>query len=149
MGNETLEMEQTMASSNHDIVLSADRSGNIITITCIGGNPGPSLKRGSPAHRFRFTLQDNTGLNVKFASLDTEDNCPNCPPPGGDNSTQIVGVQMHNNPPPPRNAAFTDNNNNDSAKGPMDVCYQWNFTCDDATVTVKPFDPIIRNGGTP
>ena len=86
MGNEPLEMEQTMTSSNHDIVLSADRSGNIITITCIGGNPGPSLKRGSPAHRFRFTLQDNTGLNVKFASLDTEDNCPNCPPPGGDNS---------------------------------------------------------------
>ncbi len=149
MGNETLEEQQTMAGSNdHDIELRADRSGNTITITPISGDPAPSLGRGSGAHRFQFVLQDNTGLNVRFASIDTQDNCPNCPPPGGDNSGQIVGVQMRHNPPVPSNAAFTDNNSNPGSNGPMDVAYQWRFTCDDPNVIVRPFDPIIRNGGT-
>jgi hypothetical protein len=150
MGNQTLEMNQKATTTNeHDIGLSADRSGDIVIISLISGDPGPSLGHGSGAHRFRFTLQDSTGINVQFASLDTQDNWSSCPPPGGDNSGQISGVQMHNNPPLPRNAAFTDNNSNPSSSGPMDVCYQWNFTCDDQNVTVRPYDPIIRNGGTP
>jgi hypothetical protein len=136
--------------NDHSIALQADLSGNTITITTTptSGNPAPSLGRGSGAHHFSFTLQDNTGLNVQFAGIDTQDNCPNCPPAAGDNSGQISGVQMHNNPPLPRNAAFTDNNNNSGGNGTLDVGYQWNFTCSDPNVTVDPFDPIIKNGGS-
>jgi hypothetical protein len=150
MTDQTLEMDQTMASTKYDIELTAERSGNnTVSVTCTGGDPGPSLKHGSGAHQFKFTLQDGTGLNVKFASLDTEDDCPNCPPPGGKNSKQIVSVHWDNDPPLPRTARFVDNNNNDSKNGELEVCYQWNFTCDDPKVSVLPFDPIIRNGGTP
>ena len=42
-------------------------------------------------------------------------------------------------------ASFTNNNNN---KDPMDVAYQWKFTCSDPELEVQPFDPIINNGGT-
>ena len=122
----------------HNVQLTADRTGNRITIN---GNGGANLPVRSGAHRFVFNLIDNTGLNVEFANLDTEDNSSRCPPAPGQNSTQIVGVQTG---PQPRTAAFTDNNNN---SGPMDVSYQWHFTCDDSNVRVDPFDPIIRNGG--
>jgi hypothetical protein len=122
----------------HDIPLAANRSGNRVTIS---GQGGASLPKASGAHRFRFTLADPTGLDVEFSSLDTEDNRSTCPPAPGENSTQIVGVTMG---PQPRTAAFTDNNDN---SGPMDVCYQWHFTCNDPAVQVEPFDPIIRNGG--
>ena len=122
----------------HDIQLTADRTGNKVTIS---GNGAADLPKGSGAHRFRFSLIDSTTLGVEFSSLDAEDNCSTCPPAPGENSRQIVGVTIG---PQPRTAAFTDNNNNSV---PMDVGYQWHFTCNDPTVQVEPFDPIIRNGG--
>lgn len=121
-----------------NIQLTANRTGNRVTIN---GNGARNLPKGSGAHNFQFTLVDTTGLNVEFASLDTEDNSSTCPPAPGQNSGQIVGVTMG---PQPRSASFTDNNNN---RDPMDVTYQWNFTCDDSAVRVDPFDPVIRNGG--
>ena len=129
-----------MSSSptRHDIQLTANRTGNRVTIS---GNGGATLPKASGAHRFNFTLADSTGLNVEFSSLDTEDNSSNYPPASGENSQQIVGVTMG---PQPRTASFTDYNNN---SGPMDISYQWNFTCNDAAVRVDSFDPIIRNGG--
>jgi hypothetical protein len=129
-----------MSSSptEHDIQLTVNRTGKRVTID---GDGGATLPKASGAHRFKFTLADSTGLNVEFSSLDTEDNSSNCPPAAGENSQQIVGVTMG---PQPRTASFTDNNNN---SGPMDVSYQWNFTCNDPAVRVEPFDPIIRNGG--
>lgn len=141
-------MEQDGGPNNHDIVLTATLSGSTITVSCTSGDPGPTIARGSPAQHFSFTLQDNTGLNVQFASLDTKDGLSSCPPPSGDNSGQISGVQMHNGQPLPRNAAFTDNNNNQGSNGILDVCYQWNFSCDDPSITVGSFDPIIKNGGS-
>ena len=144
----TMEHDKMNGAADHDIVLSASLSGNTISVTCTSGDPAPSLGRGSGAHHFSFTLQDSTGHNVQFASLDTADGWSTCPPPSGDNSGQISGVQMHNGQPLPRNAAFTDNNNNQGSNGILDVAYQWNFTCDDPTITVTPFDPIIKNGGS-
>lgn len=126
----------------HDVQLTATRNGNRITVAGAGG---ANLPRGSGAHLFNFTLVDNSGLNVRFGTLDTEDNSQACPPAAGENSQQIVGVVTNNNGQPPRTARFTDNNNNSG--GAMNVCYQWNFTCDDPNVAVEPFDPIIINGG--
>ena len=120
------------------IPLTTSQAGNIVTIL---GDGGADLPKGSGAHRFRFTLTDTTGLNVEFSSLDTQDNVSACPPAPGENSQQIVGVTMG---PQARTAAFTDNNSN---RDPMNVSYQWNFTCNDPNVQVQPFDPIIRNGG--
>lgn len=131
-----------MSSSpnDHNIQLVANRTGNRVTISGAGG---ANLPKASGAHRFNFTLIDNTNpsLGVDFSSLDAEDNSSSCPPAPGENSQQIVGVTIG---PQPRTAAFTDNNNN---SGPMDISYQWNFTCNDPNVRVDPFDPIIRNGG--
>ena len=122
----------------HDIPLTATRTGNRVRIS---GNGGANLPKASGAHRFRFTVASPPGLIVDFSALDTEDNQSTCPPAPGENSTQIVGVTIG---PQVGTASFTDNNNN---SGPMDVCYQWHFTCNDPAVTVEPFDPIIRNGG--
>ena len=126
-------------STIHDIPLRATLRGSRVRID---GNGAASLPTNSGAHRFDFTLDDQTGLNVQFASLDTQDNLSTCPPAPGQNSRQIVGVTVG---PGPGTASFTDNNNN---RGPMDVSYQWNFTCNDPTKQVEPFDPAIRNGGT-
>lgn len=126
------------SAPDRDVILTANRAGNTVTVT----GPGDAdLPKASGAHRFRFTLNDTTGLNVEFSGLDTEDNKSTCPPASGQNSGQIVGVTMG---PQPRTAAFTDNNNN---RDPMDVAYQWHFTCNNPAVTVEPYDPIIRNGG--
>ena len=125
--------------TNHDIPLTATLAGSKVRIS---GNGARNLPRGSGAHRFNFTLADPTGLNVQFSHLDTEDNRSTCPPAAGENSLQIVGVTIG---PRPGTASFTDNNNN---QGPMDVSYQWNFTCDDPTKQVEPFDPTIKNGGS-
>lgn len=122
---------------DRDISLTATRDGSTVNIT---GDGEANLPAKSGAHRFKFTLNDPTGLNVRFSSLDAQDAVP-CPPAAGENSTQIVGMQIG---PQGDTAAFTDNNNN---REPMDVCYQWNFTCNDPDVRVAPFDPIIRNGG--
>ena len=143
-----MEDEQMNGANDHSITLSATIAGKKISIDCVGGDPAPSLARGSGAHHFTFTLQDSTGHNVQFASLDTQDGWSSCPPPGGDNSGQISGVQMQNGQPLPRNASFTDNNNNQGNNGVLDVAYQWIFTCDDPTITVGSFDPIIKNGGS-
>lgn len=140
MGNESLEMEQRMSSKDHDIPLTATVSGSTITIN---GNGGADLGKNTGAHRFSFTLTPPRDVDVQFASLDTQDNCSTCPPASGENSQQIVGAQIG---PDGHSASFTDNNNN--RNGPMDVAYQWNFTCSNPNLRVEPFDPIIRNGGT-
>lgn len=125
-----------------NVPLTATRNGNTISIT---GNGGANLAVNSGAHRFVFTLTDNSGANVQFASVDTCDNTTSCPPPSGENSQQIVAVVMQNTSSP-KYAAFTDNNSNLANNGPMSVSYQWNFTCD-SPCTVGSFDPIIENGG--
>lgn len=119
------------------IQLTANRTGNRVTIS---GNGAANLPKASGAHVFQFDLVDPTGLNVAFSSLDAQDNISTCPPASGQNSNQIVGVAIG-----PQRASFTDNNSN---RDPMDISYQWNFTCNDSAVQVEPFDPIIRNGGT-
>jgi len=125
-------------ATDHDIPLTATLTGSTVKID---GNGAANLPKGSGAHRFRFTLNDQSGLNVRFSSLDTEDNRSTCPPASGENSGQIVGMNIG---PNGDNASFTDNNNN---QGRMDVSYQWNFICNDPTKRVDPFDPIIQNGG--
>jgi len=146
--NETLtatrqdEGEEGHMAGPVEIQLTANLSKSVITIS---GSGDVDIPEGQQATRFNFTLNDSTGFNVKFASLDAEDNSTACPPPGGQNSTQIEGVQTHNNHAP-RRAAFTDKNNNDPKNGELKISYAWNFTCD-AGATVEPFDPIISNGG--
>lgn len=125
-----------------NVGLTANLSGNTISIT---GNGAAKLPKNSGAARFNFTLTDNTGANVQFASLDAADNSSSCPPPSGENSQQIVAVNMNNNASP-KSAAFTDNNSNVNVNGPMNVSYQWNFSCN-APYSVQSFDPIIENGG--
>ena len=128
--------------------LSADKDGNG-NVVINGDRSLKLLKKGEPPHRFSFTLQDNTGLNVRFASLDAEDYRSQCPPSvTGNQSSQIVGVQMKNDRTP-KEAQFVDNNSNSSSEDPLDVCYRWNFTCDDPSKLPITFDPIIRNPGTP
>lgn len=137
------EDEMGGSSGPINVPLTATRSGNTIRVT---GSGGASLAVDRPATRFNFTLTDNSQCNVKFASLLAVDDCSTCPPTSGGTSQQIVGVTM-NNGATPKTAAFTDNNSNPAQNGPMDVAYQWSFTCDCPGVTVQPFDPIISNGG--
>lgn len=109
--------------------------------------PGDAdLPKGSGGQRFEFELDDRTGLNVRFKQLsngmlDVLDNAGTCPPPPGMNTTQIVGVTRPSN----TRAGFTDKN--DNRNGPMPVCYQFNFECDDPSKQPIAFDPIIINGG--
>jgi hypothetical protein len=125
---------------SHSVALTASRTDNLITIS---GSGAFSVPARQPATHCSFTLTDNSGANVEFASLDTADNITGCPPVGsGNQSGQIVGVTMNNNAAQ-KSAQFTDNN---SSNGPMTISYQWNFTCD-SPCTVSPFDPIISNGG--
>src|SRR5215212_1149074 len=94
-----------------------DGSGKVV----INGNRSPvTLGKGEPGRRFSFTLEDNTKLNVRFASLDTEDYCSQCPPAPGDNSKLIGNVQIKNDRTP-EEAWFIDSNNNSSSKPPIDV----------------------------
>lgn len=137
-------MTKTRTITDHDVLITATHDADRVRIHGYGGSG--DLPVNSGAHRFNFRMQDNTNLNVRFNSLDTADDCSDCPPPQGENSRQIVGVAMNNNRDP-RTASFTDNNNNSAKAGSMDVSYQWNFTCDDPDVKVDSFDPIIRNGG--
>jgi len=128
---------------SHSIPLSTSVNGSVITIS---GNGDWTLHAGAPATEFQFSLTDTSGANVQFASLDAADNITTCPPTGsGNQSGQITGVTMNNNSPN-KSARFNDNNNNPAVNGPINVSYQWNFTCD-STHTVQPFDPIISNGG--
>jgi hypothetical protein len=123
----------------HEITLTTSVNGNVISITGSGNFSVPS---GQAATHCKFTLNDTSNANVKFASLDAADGTTVCPPPSGNNSSQIVGVTMNNNASP-KTAQFTDNNSN---QGTLSISYQWNFTCD-APYTVNPFDPVITNGG--
>lgn len=136
MPQETFQTQRNVTART--VALTATKSGNRVTVS---GNGGADLPQNSGAHRFNFTISSPPGLAVQFASLDTQDNCSTCPPASGENSQQIVGVQINGG-----TAAFTDNNNNQG--GPMDVSYQWNFSCSDPDVDVESFDPIIKNGGT-
>ena len=123
----------------HTIQLTATIVGSEIVVS---GNGAANLPANSGAHRFDFSLTSPDGVTVRFASLDTQDNCSTCPPASGENSKQIVAVQIG---PNGDTAGFTDNNSNQQA---MDVSYQWNFSCSDPSLRVQPFDPIIKNGGT-
>jgi hypothetical protein len=123
----------------HTVQLAATIEGSNVVVS---GNGGANLPANSGAHRFDFSLTSPPGVSVRFASLDTQDNCSTCPPASGENSQQIVAVHIG---PNGDTAGFTDNNSNRQA---MDVSYQWNFTCSDPSLQVQPFDPIIRNGGT-
>jgi hypothetical protein len=125
------------------IALGTSVNGNVITIT---GSGDATVPVGQAATIFKFTLNDTSGANVQFSSLDTKDGTTACPPLGsGNQSTQISGITMHNNQSP-RWAQFTDANSNNSANGTLNVSYQWEFTCDSG-YTVLPFDPVISNGG--
>lgn len=127
----------------HDIALSTSLNGNVISIL---GNGNATIPLNHPATHFRFTLTDTSPGNVRFASLDTADGLSTCPPSGsGNRSSQVVGVTT-NNHGSAKSAQFTSNNSNPASKGPLQVSYQWNFTCD-APYTVEPFDPIITNTG--
>lgn len=135
-----------LGNPKNDVTLTTSVNGTTISIT---GDGDYTCKQNQAATHFNFTLQDTSGGNVKFASLDTCDNIDTCPPTGsGNQSSQITGISMHNNSNnnQPNTAAFTDKNNNPAVNGEMNVSYQWNFTCD-PPFTVLPFDPIIKNGG--
>jgi hypothetical protein len=133
--------EESEMAAPIDVPLTAKISGKVITVT----GPGDAdIPEGQNATRFNFILTDGTGFNVKFDTLDAAD-ATNRPPPSGQNSTQIEGVQTFNNKSP-REAGFTDKNNNNPKNGKLKIAYQWNFTCD-AGATVEPYDPIITNGG--
>ena len=125
-----------------DIGLTATLSGTNITVS---GPPGPfECEKDKGAYQFNFTLDDQTGCNVRFDSLDVRDNSNSCPPQGcGDQSTQIGGVNTQNNQTP-KTAGFTDNNNNQN--GTMNIAFAWNFTCNSPN-SVGRYDPIISNGG--
>jgi hypothetical protein len=122
----------------HTVPLTATIVGNKVKIS---GDGSATLPKDTGAHRFDFTVTSPAGTTVQFASLDSEDECSTCPPAAGQNSTQIVAVKIGTD-----TASFTNKNNNQD--GPIDVSYQWNFTCSDPKLKVEPFDPIIRNGGS-
>jgi len=132
---EVMEKDVTMATIQ--LTATTDEKGNVVIA---GDRTKKTLPKGSGSHHFQFTLDDQTKLNVEFDTLDTEDNWSNCPPPGGMNSTQIPYEHVHIDA---LSASFKDKNDNN---GPMDVCYRWNFKCDDAKQH-PAFDPIIDNRG--
>jgi hypothetical protein len=105
------------------------------------------LDKGSGPHFFKFKLDDKTTKKVKFLSVSAADNCSTCPPDSKKPNTQIDEWEPDNDPPAgkPRKAKFTDWNDNPVE---MDVSYLLRFTCNDPSMRVLPFDPIIRNGGS-
>lgn len=124
--------------TDRSVQLTATVAGDVVTVT---GDGTAHLGKNSGSHKFKFSLSCPPGLTVTFASLDTQDNCSTCPPAPGENSQQIDRVRMNG-----ATAEFT--NKNDNQNGPMDVSYQWNFSCTDPSKRVLPFDPVIRNGGS-
>lgn len=133
-----LQEKRNVAAKDHDIQLTANFQGQHVVLSVTAGDPSPTLAYNTGQHRFTFGLIDNTGLSIAFQSLDSQDDCSICPPNAGENSRQIVGVNINNNL-----SSFTDNNNGNAT----DVSYQWNFTCNDPTKLPIKFDPIIKNGG--
>jgi hypothetical protein len=129
-----------MANPDKTVRLTARANGNTITIR---GSGSDRLATNSGSRKYKFELDDN-GLGVRFASLDTADGLNGCPQTGsGELSTQIDDVDI--DPNKPLEASFKDKNDNDAANGFLNISYQWNFTCPGKTV--RPFDPIISNGG--
>ena len=94
------------------------------------------LPKDSGSHTFKFKLDDRTGLNVRFSSL-SADESDSCPPQAGINTDQITGIEIDD-----KKASFTDVNAGDA----RNICYAWQFACDDAGQAPE-FDPIIENGG--
>ena len=137
--------EKKMASMNKiDVPLTATLSGKNIKIS--GPTSFPLLNVNSGAWHFGFTLDDQTNKGVRFTTLDAIDGAKVCPASGtGNQSKLIVGDQVE--PNDPTQARFTDNNNNDAKLGVVDVSFQWNFTCDDQSIKVEPYDPVVPNGG--
>jgi hypothetical protein len=133
-------IREAMTGNPHDIVLVADFDPPGSTQIAVRAKT--PLSRGSKGHRFKFELEDRTNKDVMFDKLTAADDCSTCPPNGS--SDQIYGDQTHNGDSP-RWAEFW-NKNNQPRPRPMDVSYQWTFTCADG-FTVLPFDPIISNGG--
>ncbi|HEY1144220.1 MAG TPA: hypothetical protein VGE68_09335 [Sphingomicrobium sp.] len=132
-----------------DVALTATLNGNNISIDGPTG-PFPELGVDTGAWHFHFTLDDNTGKNVEFTTLDSADGCAQCPASAGNNSKLITGVRVEAPDPvkgePPK-AHFVDNNNNKAKDGVVNVGFQWNFKCSDSTLTVGTYDPVVPNGG--
>jgi hypothetical protein len=139
MTNQTDVLEKSAAMAKIGLTATTDASG---TVVISGDNSKKTCPKGSGPHNFRFSLTDNTNpaQNVQFASLDAADNCSTCPPPSGQNSTQITDVTIDDGG---LSASFKDKNNNST---PMDVSYAWNFKCDNGQT--PQWDPIIDNRGT-
>ena len=130
--------EALRGNDSHRIRLTAEiDAANVITLT-----PKIRLRRKSGGHHFKFVLDDRSGKNVQFAALTHEDNCSTFSPAPKNPGSQIYDEDTHNNDSP-RWAEFKNKNNNTR---PMNVSYQWEFTCDSGA-TVLPYDPIISNGG--
>jgi hypothetical protein len=133
-------MERGVTMATIALTATTDKQGKVV-IT--GDNAKKTLPKGTGPHHFSFSLDDQTKpkQNVKFASLDTADNCSTCPPPSGENSTQIPSKDI-DIAKDGLSASFKDKNDNNA---PMDVAYAWNFTCDNGQT--PQFDPIIDNRG--
>ncbi len=95
------------------------------------------LLKDSGKHVFKFKLDDDTKLNVKFCDFGAElgETCPSRP---GDNTGQITDLEIDD-----KNAEFADKNSGP----PVTFGYTWFFSCDDKSQT-PTFDPIVDNGGT-
>lgn len=135
---------EALRANPHDIVLIAEidphNANQIVVRSKIHLPPGNR-------HNFKFELDDRTGKTVKFDTLTAADDCSTCPPDPAKPNTQLVIDRIDNNPPHGRRrTADVTNLNNQTRPRPMDVSYQWTFTCDHG-FTVAPFDPIISNGG--
>lgn len=136
---------EALRMPTHDITLVAELNPTNPKEILVTGKT--ELPKGSGGHHFKFTLDDRTAERVQFASLTSADDCSTCPPDTTKPHDQIYDDATHNNDSP-RWATFKNKNNNKKPKSvPMDVSYQWEFTCDDPTIAVLPFDPILKNGG--
>jgi hypothetical protein len=131
--------------SNHQDTLEGDVRMTSLALTATIGTNGKVEILGDKSKQkvdhgnsptFQFSLNDQTQLNVRFDSLDTEDTSK-CPPSSGLNSSQIPQNHVVIND---KSAHFKDVNTQEG-----DVCYQWVFKCDDGQQPT--FDPIIDNRG--
>ena len=135
-----LREEKEMGSTNPDKTIDLTATLNADGTVSINGAGDDTLATNSGSRKYKFELDDN-GLGVSFLSLDAADGLAGCPPTNsGNQSSQIDDVQIQ-----ALRESFKDKNDNYAAKGSLNVCYQWNFTCPGKTV--HPFDPIISNGG--
>ena len=138
--------EKKMASMNKvDVALTATMKG-AKNIEIKGPTSFQTLGVDTGAWIFNFTLDDQTGQGVRFTTLDAMDGSKVCPASGSGNKSKLI-VGEHVEPQDPKQAHFTDNNNNKADEGVVDVSFQWNFTCNDQSIKVEPYDPVVPNGG--